>query len=191
MIINHILLLIFWILFGLIHSALATSKIKKAILKRLKIKQTTYRIFYNLIAFFTLFLIIYYQLKIKSPLLIVPSLIIYIISGLIILTGITIMVICMKKYFKQMAGLVEEVPILEISGIHKFVRHPLYLGTFLFVIGLFLAFPLLSNLIGTCIIIIYTLIGIYFEEKKLIKTFGSSYISYKQKVPMIIPHTFK
>ena len=98
--------------------------------------------------------------------------------------------ICIKKYFKQMIGIMPAVPKLEISGIHKFVRHPLYLGTFLFLIGLFLAFPLLTNLIGVSIIIIYTLIGIKIKKKKLIKLFGSSYELYKEKVPMIIPFQY-
>ena len=101
------------------------------------------------------------------------------------------MAVCMKKYFKQMAGLQEEIPTLEIYGIHKYIRHPLYLGTFLFIIGIFLAFPLFSNFIGVSMIIIYTLIGIQFEERKLIKTFGKSYLDYKSKVPMIVPLNLK
>ncbi len=188
---NHILLIVFWLFFGLIHSVLAAITIKTHLINILKVKETTYRVLYNIIAFFTLFLVIYYQILIKSWLLFPPSIIIYILSALLIIGGIVIMTICMKKYFKQMAGLVEEIPVLEIKGIHRYVRHPLYLGTFLFIIGLFLVFPFFSNFIGVVMIIIYTLIGINFEERKLVKTFGNSYIDYKSKVPMIIPLSLK
>ena len=191
MFINHLMLVGFWLFFGLIHSVLASNAVKGRLINLLNVKETTFRILYNLIAIFTLFLVIYCQISIKSELLFTTSTFTFLLSFLLITVGIVIMGICMKKYFKQMAGLVEEIPILEISGIHKYVRHPLYLGTFIFIIGLLLSFPTISNFIGVIMIIIYTFIGIYFEEKKLIKTFGSSYINYKHAVPMIIPVSLK
>ena len=79
---------------------------------------------------------------------------------------------------------------LQITGIHKYVRHPLYLGTFMFIWGLFLVIPLLSLLIANVIITVYTLIGIELEEKKLLSEFGENYRLYRQTVPKLIP-TFK
>ena len=74
-----------------------------------------------------------------------------------------------------------------ISDIHKLVRHPLYLGTFTFIWGLWLLFPTLSLLIANFIITVYTLIGIRFEEKKLVELFGENYTRYQQSVPKILP----
>lgn len=190
MLISHLLLLIFWALFGLIHSVLAVQKVKVKLISAFVVKESTYRLFYNLVAFITLILVIYYQISIKSKQLFSTGFATNLVSSVLIISGIIIMGICIKKYFKQMVGIMPAVPKLEITGIHKYVRHPLYLGTFLFLIGLFLAFPLLSNFIGVAIIIIYTLIGIKFEEKKLIRIFGSSYELYREKVPMIIPFQF-
>jgi len=48
-------------------------------------------------------------------------------------------------------------------------------------------FPILSLLIVNIIITAYTLIGIRFEENKLVLEFGESYKEYQRKVPMIIP----
>lgn len=191
MFITHFFLIVFWLLFGMIHSVLASNGVKRPLINMLNVKETTFRIGYNLIAIFTLFLVIYYQIRIESVLLFETSTFTFLLSLVLITIGIVVMGICMTKYFKQMAGLVEEIPILEISGIHKYVRHPLYLGTFLFIIGLLLSFPTISNFIGVTMIIIYTFIGIYFEEKKLIKTFGYSYINYRHTVPMIIPMFLK
>jgi protein-S-isoprenylcysteine O-methyltransferase Ste14 len=76
---------------------------------------------------------------------------------------------------------------LEVNGLHRYVRHPLYLGTFVFLWGWFLLYPSLSFLICCSFITIYTLIGLRFEEKKLIKEFGDEYVQYQKKVPRLIP----
>ena len=78
---------------------------------------------------------------------------------------------------------------LQQSGLHKYVRHPLYLGTLLFIWGLFLIFPLMSNIIAATTITMYVLIGMRLEEKKLKIQFGESYIEYVKKVPKLIPET--
>jgi protein-S-isoprenylcysteine O-methyltransferase Ste14 len=103
------------------------------------------------------------------------------------------MFISIKKYFMLLSGVrslfVATPPSeLKINGIHRFVRHPLYLGTILFVCGLFFLFPTISNLIAVVLLIGYVLIGITFEEKKLIREFGKNYEEYISKVPMLIPH---
>jgi methanethiol S-methyltransferase len=109
------------------------------------------------------------------------------------LSGLLIMLISIKKYFMSLSGIktlvAEEPPTneLRIDGIHKHVRHPLYLGTFLFIWGLFILFPLLSQMIANVIITVYTLIGIIFEEQKLQKEFGRAYFDYQKQVPKIIP----
>lgn len=104
------------------------------------------------------------------------------------------MTICIAKYFKQESGFLwlnpeasTEKTELYISGIHQFVRHPLYLGTLIFIWGLFIIFPSVANLIAVSVITVYTLIAIRFEELKLIAEFGDAYREYKKKVPMIFP----
>jgi protein-S-isoprenylcysteine O-methyltransferase Ste14 len=80
---------------------------------------------------------------------------------------------------------------LKVDGIHRFVRHPLYSGTILFVWGLFFVFPFLNNLIAVILLTLYLFIGISFEEKKLVKEFGEKYQAYILKVPMLIPRFLK
>ena len=74
---------------------------------------------------------------------------------------------------------------LKVNGIHRFVRHPLYSGTILFVWGLFFVFPMLNNLIAVLLLTAYVLIGIDFEEKKLIREFGKQYENYMSKIPAL------
>lgn len=108
------------------------------------------------------------------------------------LSGLVLLLFCIKKYFMSLSGLrslVQETSYnkLLITGIHRYVRHPLYLGTFAFIWGLFLVKPDLSLLIANSIITVYTLIGIKLEEDKLIGEFGESYKNYQQSVPKLLP----
>ena len=102
------------------------------------------------------------------------------------------MIACIRKYFYELSGIQalevkEPVIHLQQEGIHGVVRHPLYFGTLLFVWGSFLIFPTLANLIACVVIHGYVLIGIKWEEKKLLLEFGDEYRSYALKVPGLIP----
>ena len=102
------------------------------------------------------------------------------------------MVISILKYFKLLSGvrtLYQANPSMELQreGIHNYVRHPLYLGTLLFIWGLFFIFPMLNNLIAVVIITGYVFIGIRLEEKKLLIEFGNLYADYISRVPMLVP----
>ena len=103
------------------------------------------------------------------------------------------MIICIQKYFISLSGfrsLIYEKSsdTLMINGIHRYIRHPLYLGTFLFIWGLFLIQPYLSLLVANIVITVYTLIGIVFEEDKLVEEFGEQYTQYKKNVPKLFPN---
>lgn len=178
-----------WVLYSFLHSALATLRTKTLITKLLQWPDSTYRIAYNLLAVLGLLALIYAQFKIESFSLFSKTTVINILAGCISFVGITIMISCIRKYFKQLSGMQGEKTreVLEVDGLHRFVRHPLYLGTFIFLTGLFIFFPMVKNLGAVIIIITYTLIGIRFEEQKLVRRFGEAYREYQQKVPKIIP----
>jgi protein-S-isoprenylcysteine O-methyltransferase Ste14 len=48
-------------------------------------------------------------------------------------------------------------------------------------------YPVLSLFVSNIVITLYTLIGIRFEEKKLVQEFGPAYEKYKEQVPKLIP----
>ncbi|WP_066401480.1 methyltransferase family protein [Flavisolibacter tropicus] len=190
---QHLILGIMWIIFCVLHSILANARFKKWIAIKAPDFYKNYRFCYILLAFATLGVVIDYQLQISSPLLLKPSTTFLVLGWTIMLTGAFVMFICIKKYFLNLSGLkslvAEEVVAneLRIDGVHRFVRHPLYLGTFIFIWGLLLLYPHWSLLIANSVITIYTLIAIRFEEQKLIEEFGEAYITYQKKVPMILP----
>jgi len=189
---NYIILALLWGIYCALHSILAASKVK-CILEKITGKFFRYyRLSYSIFFSITLIGILYFQYSFKSVLLLNFPALKYFSILILLLPGLVIMGISIFKYFKLLSGirsLYQPKPAihLKLEGIHKHVRHPLYLGTILFIWGLFFLFPMLNNLIAVAIITLYTLIGIQFEEKKLIKEFGTAYTEYIKKVPAIIP----
>lgn len=189
---NHLLLIIFWILYYSVHSVLAATSVKVFFEKELEKYFRYYRLAYSIFATITLIALLYFQYSFKSPVLIKSSLIKYIAVLFLIVPGAKIMGISIKKYFMLLSGVrsiftAKPVSELKVTGIHRFLRHPLYAGTILFVWGLFFVFPLLNNLIAALLLTLYIFIGISFEEKKLKKEFGKNYEDYILNVPMLFP----
>ena len=189
---NHLLLIFFWILYYAVHSILASTSVKVFFKKKLQEYFRYYRLSYSIFATITLGWLLYFQYSFESLILIKPFPIKYFATLFLILPGIIIMFISIKKYFMLLSGIrsiFTPVPAseLKINGIHRFVRHPLYSGTILFVWGLFFVFPFLNNLIAAVLLTLYVLIGIVFEEKKLKNEFGKNYEEYISKVPVLIP----
>jgi len=191
MLVSHIILAMLWIVYCALHSLLASDWVKKRLRRQMK-HYNRYRLWYTLFAFIFLVVLVYYQVTIPTKQLFVVTTIILIAGSFISLSGLVLMIICIRKYFMNLSGLrslfIENYSNeLQITGVHKYIRHPLYLGTFAFIWGLFLLLPYLSLLIANIIITVYTLIGIGFEEKKLVNEFGESYVNYQSSVPKLIP----
>ncbi|MEP7228636.1 MAG: NnrU family protein [Ginsengibacter sp.] len=192
LIFQHFVLAFLWILYGIIHSLLASIAVKSFLEKNAKGFYRYYRLFYSIFAFVTLVVLLIFQYSFQSIQLIQSNLIKYISVLLLVIPGALIMMASVYKYFRLLSGissLYKSLPKvkLEMEGIHKYVRHPLYTGTLLFVCGLFFIFPFLNNLIAVLAITGYTVIGIKFEERKLLLQFGARYREYVLKVPMLIP----
>jgi len=192
MLLNHIILAILWIAYGVLHSVLASVGVKQKMQRLLGDRFKHYRLAYTLFAFLSLVAVVGYQIRIETIHFYKPSFLVVALGYLVTITGFGIMLTCIKKYFMSLSGLRSlfretTYPELIISGIHRYVRHPLYLGTFLFIWGLSILFPYLSLVIANAVITAYTLAAIPFEESKLIDEFGDQYVAYKRTVPKLIP----
>jgi protein-S-isoprenylcysteine O-methyltransferase Ste14 len=189
---QHIWLAVCWIIFGVLHTMLATDSIKNLMQTILQRNFKFYRLGYSIIAALIIAYILFLNFSVESVLLWQPVIIEKIVSVITGILGLSVMLVCIRKYFFDLSGVnvfFREVlkDKLQVNGLNKYVRHPLYSSTLLFVWSFFFWQPLLSNLISCICILLYTLIGIYFEEEKLVKTFGEDYKEYAAKVPMIIP----
>lgn len=76
-------------------------------------------------------------------------------------------------------------PVFKDHFFYKFVRHPIYLGFTMILIGTpHMSMTHFSLFVG---FFIYILVGIYFEEKDLVRMFGNTYVEYKKRVSRLIP----
>ncbi len=189
---SHLLLFLFWVLYGVLHSLLASLVLKKWLYKKAPAYEKYYRLGYSVFAVTSLAALLWFQFSITGIVLFTNKWLRFVPGIPFALAGLVMMTICSKNYFLHLLGVEtffkkDTAAILKTDGMHRFVRHPLYLGTFMFITGLFFCFPYLSNLIMVLVIILYTLIGIRLEEKKLLVEFGEAYRLYQTKVPKLIP----
>ena len=182
---NNVILVLLWVGYGIVHSVLASQIVKK----RFPLKY--YRLIYNLIAVVLLIPILYFQVTAESKRLMENSIFNQLLGGIMMSAGLFMMYISIKGYVsKEFLGLDfdhKEPDDLKTDGLSEFIRHPLYTGTLLFFWGTFGFFATETFLVTALSITIYVRIGIYFEEKKLVKTFGKQYQEYQKNVPMLIP----
>src|SRR5258708_5985577 len=107
MIANHILLAAAWTSYCILHSVFASLWFKGKVQKLLKEDYRHYRLLYTLFAFIGFLTIIFFQVSIISPPIFKITTTSKIVGGLIGLTGLVIMLLCIKKYFMQLSGLKE------------------------------------------------------------------------------------
>ncbi|MCD6117559.1 isoprenylcysteine carboxylmethyltransferase family protein [bacterium] len=82
---------------------------------------------------------------------------------------------------------IRKEPVVISSGVFRIVRHPIYLGSIMFYLGLGILFPSIASIfILVCIVFFYLFISKY-EEELLVKKFGIEYEQYQRKTPMLIP----
>jgi protein-S-isoprenylcysteine O-methyltransferase Ste14 len=86
------------------------------------------------------------------------------------------------------AGTLRKREVLVQDGPYKFIRHPLYLGTFLLTTGFFVlcGFTLALILIVVPIFLAYVF-AIHHEERFLAERFGGEWATYSSRVPALVP----
>lgn len=202
-VIDVVVLIILFALYGFVHSVLASVKVKLYFRKIFGKFIAFYRLGYNLFALLGLYLIWdlaphpslqIYQLSSQFDYLVL-------IPQFVSLVGIFW---CFKYVcFKEFIGLsqidrylkddysdndLDENYTLRIAGPYKFSRHPIYF--FSIIILMFRAEMDLFYLTVFILSIAYFYIGSYYEEKKMVRLFGDDYRNYQKKVPRIFPNKF-
>lgn len=80
---------------------------------------------------------------------------------------------------------VDESTQMVTSGFYRWVRHPLYTaGLVIIWLVPLMTYNILALIVG---LTIYLVVGAYYEERKLVRVFGTAYTSYQQRTPMLIP----
>jgi protein-S-isoprenylcysteine O-methyltransferase Ste14 len=179
---QYIWLVAGWFSYYAIHSLLATDGVKKVFPRKI------YRPLYVLVSIAGLLAMLLLNgsiaainfFKTEGPMR----------YGSLLLTTFGVMIIhaSFRQYsFAGFVGAKVELAVMKTGGILQYMRHPIYAGTILIVMGFFLYIPNLPTLVSCLCTFAYLPIGIYLEEKKLIKQFGDQYVEYRKRVPAVFP----
>lgn len=186
-----------WLLFsialwGIVHSWLASLGLKDYLRRALGDKfMRFYRLLYNLFAVISFAPILYLMVALPDQMLYqIPVPWSYLMLGGQILSALLLLASVIQTDLLSFAGLrqlfeEEKRGNLVTGGLYRSVRHPLY--TFSLLILWLSPSMSLNSFAVYASLTIYVLIGIFFEERKLLREFGQEYADYKSSTPMLIP----
>lgn len=95
----------------------------------------------------------------------------------------------LKKIGKPQ-GQMENTTVLITRGLHKYIRHPMYLSLVLIAAGAFLKKPSLAGAALTLVNFASVIATAKVEEKEMLARFGDDYAAYMKKTKMFIPFLF-
>ena len=182
------------IAYAAIHSLLASLRVKAWVRARFGPRSDRwYRIGFNLLALI-FWLPVAYLLRIlpDQPLYQIPAPWIFLtlagqaLGGILVLVGLLQTDIWHFLGFRQLlTPQVEAETPLTIRGLYRWVRHPLYSGSFLII----WLNPVMTRnlLVVTFWLSVYLVVGAKLEERRLVHAFGDAYRQYQRRVPMFIP----
>lgn len=188
---EYLLIVLGAIIFGLQHSGISALPVKERIIDRWgKLGYSRIFTISSIIGILVPFLAMWYWdwlYFIMTPELVNP--ILFISGVLFFITGGVIGALASKVIsVSTVADMrTDRKPELITEGLYSHIRHPLYLATILFFLGLMLVYPFSKVIVFALSLSVYTLLGAYFEERKLILHYGDEYMQYKKKVGFILP----
>jgi len=180
------LLLAGWAFYFFLHSFLATYAVKNFFSNKLPKFYTYYRLVYNGIAILGLLVLM------PNSLLTISTASHVIIGACITCIGLFFLIQAFRVFnLREFLGFSPEKSTeLVVTGMFRYVRHPLYFGTLIFIAGIYLIFPS-HTMLGVLILsYTYILIGSKLEERKLRNHFGQAYEDYAKKVKALIPYVY-
>lgn len=157
-----------------------------------------YRLFFNLVALITFFLLAGYSKQLDSPLAFHWDGYLSLFRWCVLFAAMALFVLGSKKYdlaqvigIRQIKSNASHTALtangrFAASGIHTVTRHPWYLGA-LMVIWVYEPRLHVTDVVVNTILALYLIIGSVLEEKKLVAEFGDSYRRYQQDVSMLFP----
>lgn len=200
LLLDALIIVILFLLFGYSHSLLASNKVKRKLAEQIGDKIAFYRLFYNFTSVLTFFLI--YILSPKPDLiiydLIYPWDIAIFVVQLFALIGLLwaasavnasefFGIAQIKRYLNgtYIPNELDERYELKKTGAFKYSRHPIYFFSILF-LGLRPTMDFFYLVFFLCLTI-YFIVGSIYEEKKLIELFGNEYVQYQKETPWLVP----
>jgi len=192
---DHLIYALLWLSFGVVHSLLASGPVKVSLAG---LFGAGYRLAYNIFAVLHIGAIIavgriyFADGAAQYPFEGIPAMA---LNAALVL-GVLVLIATLMEYdlgrfsgFAQLRAardgetIAEDEPLV-VTGLHQYVRHPLYSGAFLLLFsGAWNEFSFATAIWGS----LYLLIGTWFEERKLVRLYGDAYRDYRRRVPAFFP----
>jgi len=189
----YLILIILWVSFYFLHSLLASLNIKRKIKGWMGNSYIWYRLLYTVFSIVFIFVVLVFSTSFDQISILTKNPTTTYLGYMLASFGTIIIVRSFKSFSKKRFVGLEPHDDLEqheefiVSGLHAYVRHPIYSGTILIFLGFFFFEPTLSSVIHLFMLFMYLPFGIHYEEKKLIAIHGEKYIQYKKTVSSLIP----
>jgi protein-S-isoprenylcysteine O-methyltransferase Ste14 len=181
--------------YGILHSLMASIGFKDLLITLIgKPAERYYRLFYSIFSTVTL-------LPLLALTALIPDKSLYTIPqpwstltlGFQVIAAVLLIYSLIQTGAFKFVGLTQALGIenkdtLNTSGLYRYMRHPLYTFSLIF---LWLSPTMSRNtLLLYTAFTLYMLIGARFEERKLEKTFGDAYSAYRARTSFFIPFIF-
>ncbi len=176
-----------WTLYGVLHSWLASRRLKQRLARRWPAAMRGYRLFYNAQALLLVLPPLWLTWRFQGPAVLAWSPWLAWPAAIFAVAGF---LWSLKWYdgmdflgLRHLSGRQTHDPLI-LSPMHQYVRHPWYS------LGLLYLWTRDLNagwLIAVIAITIYLIAGARLEEQKLIAAFGDAYRIYCRRVPSLVP----
>ena len=197
---KYLIIALMWSVFGLIHSFLVSVRFSSWASSIMGQYFAFYRLTYNVFSLLLFVIILSFTRTLDSELVIQFSPPWTIIQSISLLASCVVMIWAFLSYdYLEFVGIRQIIDrskrkdsthpkTITKKGLLGIVRHPMYLATIIFMWSLD---STRADVLTHIILTIYILVGIIFEERKLVKQHGTVYIEYRKVVPALIPFTKK
>jgi len=176
-----------WTFYGVLHSWLASSTLKRRAATRWSFAPRAWRLLYNLLAVLLLVPPLWLTWRHDGPIVIDWSPWLAWPAAIAAVAGY---LWSLRWYdgmdflgLRHLSGQQNHDPLI-LSPMHRYVRHPWYS------LGLLYLWTRDLNagwLTAVVVITVYLIVGARLEEQKLIAAFGDAYKLYRKRVPCLIP----
>ncbi|WP_375435809.1 methyltransferase family protein [uncultured Hymenobacter sp.] len=189
------LLVAYWILYYSVHSLLAAPRWKAAVFARWPATVRFYRLAYNQLSVWLFLAVLRYQATLPATALWKHKVEFVSMGGGLLVAGLVLAILALRGYdlgefagwryvrYGSSAG----AGPLRVTGLNAVVRHPLYLGMLVLLVGWILLYPTVPWLIFVGCAAAYVVVGAQLEERKLKRQFGEAYQLYQRRVPQLFP----
>lgn len=198
-----LIVFIAWAFFYALHSFMAHNSVKAFVQNKTKQYYRFYRLGFNLISVLLSIVLFYYQFSLPAEQFANMPQVVSTIGLIVYAFGFVVLFMAFKAFNKaEFIGLQQlkqppkpnqpenqETQLIK-TGLYAYVRHPLYFGLVLLLIGTLLRVPTYPTLAFVAASFIYLPIGVYLEEQKLIAEFGDAYKQYQKEVKSFIPFIY-